>query len=180
MGAVDETNDYNRVETTVFELAGHDKAGLLAEVTDLLCANDCNVRSAAVSSAVLLSRSSCSALPMPHLSPGQLVVALLTCVEGRASLPAQVWTHEGRVAFVLSVTERGRPVSERKLDAFHGRLMGIMDAEGEGIVRTRTVGGLSVLHHLRESARCRGWAAAVMQLRCRPGGRCTTIAGCTS
>lgn len=37
-------------ETTVFELAGEDKAGLLAEVTDLLFASDCLVRSAAVSS----------------------------------------------------------------------------------------------------------------------------------
>ena len=36
-------------ETTVFELAGQDKAGLLADVTDLLSANDCLVRSAAVS-----------------------------------------------------------------------------------------------------------------------------------
>ena len=40
------------------------------------------------------------------------------------------------MAFVLSVTERGRPVSEHKLDAFRGRLMSIMDGQGEGIVRT--------------------------------------------
>ena len=45
----DESDDYHRIETTVFELAGEDKAGLLADITDLLCANDCNVRSAAVS-----------------------------------------------------------------------------------------------------------------------------------
>lgn len=45
----DETDDMNRVETTVFELAGPDRAGLLAEVTHLLTHNGCNVRSAAVS-----------------------------------------------------------------------------------------------------------------------------------
>lgn len=51
----------------------------------------------------------------------------------------QVWTHGGRVAFVLSVSERGRPVSLHKLEAFRGRLMAIMDSNGAGIVRTRTV-----------------------------------------
>lgn len=39
----------NRVETTVFELAGPDRPGLLAEVTHLLTHNGCNIRSAAVS-----------------------------------------------------------------------------------------------------------------------------------
>ena len=48
----DESDDTQRVETTVFELAGQDKAGLLAEVTSLLTSNGCNVRSAAVSCAV--------------------------------------------------------------------------------------------------------------------------------
>lgn len=38
----------NRVETTVFDLAGQDRPGLLAEVTHLLTHNGCNVRSAAV------------------------------------------------------------------------------------------------------------------------------------
>lgn len=38
----------NRVETTVFELAGPDRPGLLAEVTHLLTHNGCNIRSAAV------------------------------------------------------------------------------------------------------------------------------------
>ena len=37
-----------RTETTVFELAGEDKPGLLSETTRLLTANGCNVRSAAV------------------------------------------------------------------------------------------------------------------------------------
>ena len=45
----DETDDLRRVETTVFELAGLDEAGLLAEVTRLLTDNGCDVRSAAVS-----------------------------------------------------------------------------------------------------------------------------------
>ena len=48
--AVDEADEYYTAETTVFELAGADKAGLLAEVTELLDQNDCHVRSAAVSS----------------------------------------------------------------------------------------------------------------------------------
>lgn len=45
----DETDDAHRVETTVFELAGRDSAGLLADVTRLLTDNGCDVRSAAVS-----------------------------------------------------------------------------------------------------------------------------------
>lgn len=54
------------------------------------------------------------------------------------------------MAFVLSVAERGRPVSERKLEAFSGRLLDIMDQDGEGIVRTFTV---SCLHALKDSPR---------------------------
>lgn len=44
----DLTDDPHRVETTVFELAGPDCPGLLADVTQLLTTNDCDVRSAAV------------------------------------------------------------------------------------------------------------------------------------
>lgn len=51
----------------------------------------------------------------------------------------QCWTQEGRVAFVLSVTEKNLPVSADKLGGFHKMLMRIMDANGEGIVRTWTV-----------------------------------------
>ena len=47
MGDADTTDDV-LVETTVFELAGEDCAGLLADVTHLLTTNGCNVRSAAV------------------------------------------------------------------------------------------------------------------------------------
>ena len=46
-GHADITDDV-LVETTVFELAGEDCAGLLADVTHLLTTNGCNVRSAAV------------------------------------------------------------------------------------------------------------------------------------
>ncbi len=44
----DDTDDTTRVETSVFELAGQDNSGLLADVTQLLTTNGCNVRSAAV------------------------------------------------------------------------------------------------------------------------------------
>ena len=44
----DETDDSCRVETTVFELAGQDRAGITADVAHLLTQNGCNVRSAAV------------------------------------------------------------------------------------------------------------------------------------
>lgn len=66
----DDTDDMNRVETTVFEISGVDRPGLLADVMDLLTHNGCDVRSAAV------------------------------------------WTYQGRVAFVFSVTEKGKPVAE--------------------------------------------------------------------
>lgn len=45
----DETDDTQRVVTTVLELAGQDQSGLLADVTHLLTTNGCDVRSAAVS-----------------------------------------------------------------------------------------------------------------------------------
>lgn len=44
----DDTDDIQRVETTVFELSGLDRAGLLSEVMDLFTRNGCDVRSAAV------------------------------------------------------------------------------------------------------------------------------------
>lgn len=81
----DDTDDMNRVETTVFQLAGQDRSGLLSEVTELLTDNGCNVRSAAI------------------------------------------WTYRGRVAFVLSVTEKGRPISDpHKLEALRNLVTGIM------------------------------------------------------
>lgn len=81
----DETDDMNFVETTVFELAGPDRPGLLSEVTHLLTHNGCNVRSAAV------------------------------------------WTYRGRVAFVLSITEKGLPVVDGiKLQRLRQLVLGIM------------------------------------------------------
>ncbi|RMZ54343.1 hypothetical protein APUTEX25_001501, partial [Auxenochlorella protothecoides] len=84
----DETDDTSRVESTVFELAGPDGVGLLADVTRLLTHNGCNVRSAAV------------------------------------------WTYRGRVAFVLSVTEKGRPIAdEYKLGRLRQLVTAIMGGE---------------------------------------------------
>src|SRR6476661_1874726 len=66
----DDTDDTHRIETTVFELSGVDRVGILADVMQLLAHNGCDVRSAAV------------------------------------------WTYKGRVAFVFSVTEKGKPVAD--------------------------------------------------------------------
>ncbi|KAK9812463.1 hypothetical protein WJX73_001778 [Symbiochloris irregularis] len=102
----DETDDSQRVETTVFEVAGQDKAGLLAQVTQLLTSNGCNVRSAAV------------------------------------------WTHHNRAAFVLSVTEKGQPVSDNiKLQRLKQILMEQVDDNQEGLVNIKKVRG--EVHHDR-------------------------------
>lgn len=77
----DETDDPRRVETTVLQLAGSDRVGLLADVTQLLTASGCDVRSAAV------------------------------------------WTYHARVACVLSVTEKGRPLSSDEEGANGGTPM---------------------------------------------------------
>ena len=77
----DETDDARRVESTVVQLAGPDRPGLLADVTALLAARGCDVRSAAV------------------------------------------WTHTSRVAAVLSVTEKGRPVTDSAKLAQLGQLL---------------------------------------------------------
>lgn len=99
----------NRVETTVFELAGPDRPGLLAEVTHLLTHNGCNVRSAAV------------------------------------------WTYRGRVAFVLSITEKGMPVVDGiKLQRLRQLVLGIMTRRpssgggggSEGALAAMAAGGL--------------------------------------
>jgi predicted amino acid-binding ACT domain protein len=97
----DDTDDMNRVETTVFQLAGVDRAGLLADVTHLLTHNGCNVRSAAV------------------------------------------WTYKGRVAFVLSVTEKGQPVQDAiKLERLRQLVTDIMlSGGGAATVRIDKVRG---------------------------------------
>jgi len=91
----DDTDDADRVETTVVELAGVDRVGLLADVTDLLTASGCDVRSAAV------------------------------------------WTAKGRVAFVLSITEKGRAVEDgdkaaRLAGVLHRMMSGGGGGEGSG------------------------------------------------
>lgn len=102
----DETDDTQRVVTTVLELAGQDQSGLLADVTHLLTTNGCDVRSAAV------------------------------------------WTFKNRVAFVLSVTDKGGPVHDGiKLERLKQLLQSMMDNAGNGVVKIKTVRG--EVHHDR-------------------------------
>ena len=78
VGDADTTDDV-LVETTVFELAGEDCAGLLADVTHLLTTNGCNVRSAAVRPLLnrivrtfaLVTAAAAMSLPLQRSSPGQ-------------------------------------------------------------------------------------------------------------
>lgn len=51
----DDTDDQRLVETTVFELAGCDEAGLLGRVTEQLTMQGCDVRSAAVCLSIPIS-----------------------------------------------------------------------------------------------------------------------------
>ncbi len=54
--------------------------------------------------------------------------------------PAQVWTYKGRVAFVLSVTQNGRPIpDDQRLQRLKQLLFDMMDTEGGGIVTVRQV-----------------------------------------
>lgn len=103
----DDTDDSHLVETTIFELAGLDRSGLLADVMQLLTHNGCDVRSAAV------------------------------------------WTYKGRVAFVFSVTEKGKAVAdETKLQRLRQMVADIMEAiGGSATVRTQQVKG--EVHHDR-------------------------------
>jgi len=55
IGVAGMLDECHSMETTVFELAGQDRAGMLADITDLLSANDCIVRSAAVSASASLT-----------------------------------------------------------------------------------------------------------------------------
>lgn len=68
-GAAGMLDDCHSLETTVFELAGQDRAGMLADITDLLSANDCIVRSAAVSASAPFQDS----LLRPHPRFGQCI-----------------------------------------------------------------------------------------------------------
>ncbi len=103
----DDTDDTHRIETTVFELAGIDRVGILADVMQLLAHNGCDVRSAAV------------------------------------------WTYRGRVAFVFSVTEKGKPVAdEMKLQRLRQMVEEIMHSSG-GSFTVRTLKVRGEVHHDR-------------------------------
>ena len=137
-------------------MAGQDRPGLLAEVTHLLTHNGCNVRSAAVSAPGRgrQQAGSCTAGAESfwygsHRAPkrgrgagqgkaeraGLRVRAAASCARG-----AQVWTYRGRVAFVLSVTEKGRPVCDSiKLQRLKQLVSDIMVADGQTIVDIKTV-----------------------------------------
>lgn len=103
----DTTDDSNRVESTIFEVAGVDRPGLLSDLLQLMTQNGCDVRSAAV------------------------------------------WTYRKRVAFVLSVTEKGRPIAD---DAKTQRLCEMMaeylqSKDGPHTVTSTKLRG--IVHHDR-------------------------------
>ena len=85
-------------------------------------------------------------LPVSHVATSawfgvenQILKALYALLVTNILLLAQVWTYAGRVAFVLSVTDNDQPISEAKLSAFKGRLLNVMNEDGDGIVRVFTV-----------------------------------------
>ena len=54
--------------------------------------------------------------------------------------PAQVWTYNKRAAFVLSVTEKGRPVRDNiKLQRLRQILFNLVDTLDDGIINIKTV-----------------------------------------
>jgi glycine cleavage system regulatory protein len=98
----DNTDQFDEAKqnSTVFELAGQDRAGLLSDVIQLLTHNGCDVRSAAV------------------------------------------WTYNQRVAFVVSVLEKGGPIRDgMKLGRLKQLLAQMMDGAGKGIVAVQAVKG---------------------------------------
>jgi glycine cleavage system regulatory protein len=108
----DSTDQFDeaRQNSTVFELAGEDRAGLLSDVIQLLTHNGCDVRSAAV------------------------------------------WTYNKRVAFVVSVLEKGGPIRDGiKLGRLKQLLVQMMDGlpgtPGKGAVTIAAVKGL--IHYER-------------------------------
>lgn len=104
----DNTDQFDEAKqnSTVFELAGQDRAGLLADVIHLLTHNGCDVRSAAV------------------------------------------WTYNKRVAFVVSVLEKGGPIRDGiKLGRLKQLLAQMMDVQNKGIVTVHAVKGL--IHYER-------------------------------
>eukprot|EP01024_Parvocaulis_polyphysoides_P035369 TRINITY_DN31335_c0_g2_i12.p1 TRINITY_DN31335_c0_g2~~TRINITY_DN31335_c0_g2_i12.p1 ORF type:complete len:294 (-),score=41.53 TRINITY_DN31335_c0_g2_i12:48-929(-) len=94
--------------STVFELSGSDRPGLLADITSFLTHNGCDVRSAAV------------------------------------------WTHNGRVAFVLSVTEQGLPVKdEYKLKALQKKMFEKIEVDDENDATVEYSSVIGLVHHER-------------------------------
>lgn len=63
-----------------------------------------------------------------------------------------MWTYKGRVAFVLSVTENGRPIQDdHRLQRLRQLLLEMVDAEGQGIVNIKQV---SLLNCFRIAPGC--------------------------
>jgi hypothetical protein len=62
-------------------------------------------------------------------------------VHAAERMDVQVWTYKGRVAFVLSVTENGRPIEDHvRLDRLIEFLTSMVEGGG-GIVHVETVSG---------------------------------------
>lgn len=131
----------------MFELGGPDRAGLLAEVTHLLTHNGCNVRSAAVRA--LPAAAAAEGLPLEDRRLGACACMHAAVAARRPALThalvhtllhtaaAQVWTYRGRVAFVLSITEKGLPVVDGiKLQRLRQLVLGALPAG----VRARRAG----------------------------------------
>lgn len=136
--------------TTVLELAGQDQSGLLADVTHLLTTNGCDVRSAAVrgflTRSIVCSIDINAYLPLSYRRIGIRALyhkgsGLMCPFQGhQLCMPIQVWTFKNRVAFVLSVTDRGEPVRDGiKLQRLQQLLCSMMDQQGNGIVNIKTV-----------------------------------------
>ena len=72
----------------------------------------------------------------------------------------QVWTFKNRVAFVLSVTDKGQPVRDGiKLQRLKQLLRTMMDKHGNGVVNIKTVHDFlvvpaSVLASVPASVKC--------------------------
>lgn len=103
----DTTDDSNRVESTLFEVSGVDRPGLLADLMQLMTQNGCDVRSAAV------------------------------------------WTYRRRVAFVLSVTEKGRPISDYAKTRRLNEMMSDILKCSKGTHSVRSLRLKGVVHHDR-------------------------------
>eukprot|EP01023_Acetabularia_acetabulum_P027109 TRINITY_DN25664_c1_g1_i1.p1 TRINITY_DN25664_c1_g1~~TRINITY_DN25664_c1_g1_i1.p1 ORF type:complete len:525 (-),score=87.52 TRINITY_DN25664_c1_g1_i1:154-1728(-) len=106
--SVEPTGSQTEICSTVFELSGSDRPGLLADITSFLSDNGCDVRSAAV------------------------------------------WTHNGRVAFVFSVTEQGLPVKDQqKLKALQKRMLEKIQVEDRDNATIDYSSVTGMVHHER-------------------------------